>query len=189
MPLKSVTSKREPQLRQVVEVADLEPHAVGRTRPVLGEELRLIDPVPAHVEAEAVSGADLLGPEQEAAAVAGAVHHAAALEPVRVDPQHAIDEPLAGAAEADLAEGLRVGARRRLEERTSAELRRDLDVEMPGAEPDQLVAQLGQRRRRAGIAHRASIARSRRAPPQRAEKRPRAVNMGSSGLQAPDLGR
>ena len=65
------------QRGEVVQVADLEPDAVTGLRTMRGQEPGLPDPVLPGVEPEALARAELPAPEQEVAAVARAVEHAA----------------------------------------------------------------------------------------------------------------
>ena len=126
---------------------------------VLLDEARLADPVLAGVEAEAAARSELPRPEQIAAAVAGAVEHGAAVEPVRVEVLEVDPVLCPDVLEGDVAERLRIGPGRRLERDGRCEPLCDLDVEMPRPEADDLLSKLG-------VVHRAQVSARTGSAPQ-----------------------
>jgi hypothetical protein len=133
-------------LREVVEVEAFEADPVARPLAVLEQESRLINPVIANVEPEAGSGAELLHPERVGTAVAGAIEERAALQAFRIDLPHLILKGDTRVEKADRTHRLGVCvvcALGRFQERTRAQLRCHLDIEVPRPEPDDLLLELG----------------------------------------------
>src|SRR5207248_4876863 len=92
-----------------------------------------------HVEPMAVASAELARPEQEAPAIARTVEHAAPRKTVWKDAPQGGLEPFASVEHPDPPEGLREG---RIREVPGAQLRRDLDVEVPRRERASLCDQV-----------------------------------------------
>jgi hypothetical protein len=127
----------EASLRKVIEVQNLELDSIARPASMLRQEVCLVDPMAPDIEAETLRGSELLRPERIPTGVACAVEERSAVQPLWIDPPHQANPLIAWVDEADrYSSGLTVVGISTFKEHAGRNLRRHLNLEMPGPEGD-----------------------------------------------------